>query len=177
MKQFILITGGARSGKSSYAERQAAELGEDVLYVASAQAFDDEMRLRIRNHQNDRPDHWHTIESPTGVGEAIMTSGLTPEVVLLDCVTLLATNVMLSLPEPWSSAEIDLNREIDALWESYQQGNATYLIVTNEVGFGIVPANKMSRVYRDLLGRANQRLATLADHVYLLVAGLPLAVK
>lgn len=177
MKQFILITGGARSGKSSYAERQAAEMGHDVLYVATAQAFDDEMRLRIRNHQNDRPDHWHTLETPTGVGAAIMASELQPEVVLLDCMTLLATNVMLSLPEPWDSAEMDLNRELDALWESYQQGDATYLIVTNEVGFGIVPANKMSRIYRDLLGRANQRLATLADHVYLLVAGLPVVVK
>lgn len=175
-KSFTLITGGARSGKSSYAEKLAAELGEHVLYVATAQAFDDEMRLRIRNHQSDRPDHWQTLERPMEVGKTL-TPNPKQEVILIDCVTLLVSNLVLRMGEDFSGVDGVVSAEIDAIIAAHQQLNAHFILVTNEVGLGIVPANKLSRIYRDALGRANQRLAAYASEVLMMVAGLPLIVK
>ncbi len=185
-KQLTLILGGARSGKSTYAEQLASEPGNDVLYVATAQAWDDEMRERIAVHRAERPDHWHTLEAPTGVGEAIgktlqsfvLQGNVGPQIVLVDCLTMLANNVMLNLPEPLQQSEADeaLYAEIDSLLATYAAGDASLIVVSNEVGLGIVPAYPLGRVYRDALGRANQRLAAAADRVYFMVAGLPLSV-
>lgn len=179
-KQFTLILGGARSGKSSYAEAQAAALDGEVLYVATAEAWDEEMAARIAAHRSRRPTTWRTLEAPRQTGAAI-AAALTPDVacVVVDCITLLASNVLLSLPETSDevTAASALLAEIDALLAAYAQSHATWFVVSNEVGLGIVPAYPLGRLYRDALGRANQRLAAAADRVVLMVAGLPMIIK
>lgn len=180
-KQLTLILGGARSGKSTYAEKLAAERGQQVLYVATAQAWDDEMALRIANHRVQRPTTWSTLEAPRAVGTALATAieQQNPDVILLDCLTLLASNIIIALPETVNELEASaaLHVEVDALRTVYAQSDAQWIIVSNEVGLGIVPAYPLGRVYRDALGRANQQLATLADEVLFMVAGLPMVVK
>lgn len=180
-KRLILLLGGARSGKSHYAEQWAKEHGQRVLFVATAQAFDDEMHERIARHQGERPADWDTLEAPTQTGQAIATAltSSTVDTVLLDCITLLAANVLLALPEESTQADVDraVLAEIDALLSAYATSEATWLVVSNEVGMGVVPPTKLGRLYRDALGRANQRIAQRADEVILLVAGLPWHLK
>lgn len=180
-KQFTLILGGARSGKSSYAEALAAERGERILYVATAQAWDEEMTLRIANHRAQRPAAWQTLEAPRDVGQAIgnALSIYKPDLILLDCLTLLASNIIIALPENVTelTASAALQVEVDALLAAYAQSDAAWIVVSNEVGLGIVPAYPLGRVYRDALGRANQRLAAAAAEVLFMVAGLPMVVK
>ena len=177
--KLTLILGGARSGKSRYAEDAAPRLGQRVLYVATAQPGDDEMAARIAGHQAARPKDWITLEADVLVGQAIRQSEAEPDVVLLDCMTLLAANVMARLREPIdeATAVAALNAEIDGLLEAYQARPVKWLIISNEVGLGVVPAYPLGRLYRDALGRANQRLAAEADNVLFMVAGLPLVVK
>jgi len=177
--RLTLILGGARSGKSRYAEAAAPRLGRRVLYVATAQPGDDEMAARIAAHQAARPKSWTTIEADTLVGRAILQSNAEPDVVLLDCMTLLASNVVARQSEPVeeSTAVAALNSEIDGLLAAYRAGPAHWLIISNEVGLGVVPAYPLGRVYRDALGRSNQRLAAEADDVLFMVAGLPLVIK
>jgi adenosylcobinamide kinase/adenosylcobinamide-phosphate guanylyltransferase len=178
-KRLTLILGGARSGKSAQAERLASERGSRVVYVATAEAGDDEMRARIAAHRAGRPPGWRTIEAAQRVGPAILEDGPGAEVVLIDCITLLASNVIVPLPEPVSSAAAEgaLNEEIDGLLGAYSAGQATWIVISNEVGSGLVPPYPLGRVYRDALGRANQRLAAAADEVLLMVAGLPMKLK
>lgn len=179
-RELILVLGGARSGKSTYAERLAADDGRSVLYVATAQAWDDEMRQRIAAHQQQRPPQWRTLEAPQKVGGAIHAAlDAQPAVVLIDCLTLLASNVLLALPESATDADATaaLMAELDALLTTYQARAGRWIIVSNEVGLGIVPAYPLGRLYRDALGRANQRLAAAADRVIFMVAGLPMIVK
>lgn len=165
----IFVTGGARSGKSSYAERLAARTGEGVTYLATAQAFDDEMRQRIARHRSDRPAEWHTLEEPLNVVEALQNAQ-TPTL-LLDCLSLWVSNLMLA---DWTDG--DILAAADALVEARAQGGTT-IFVTNEVGFGIVPDNALARRYRDTLGWVNQRVAAASDEAYLLASGLPLRLK
>ena len=176
--RLTLILGGARSGKSTYAEQLAAASGEPVTYVATAQAWDEEMAARIATHQAQRPADWATVEAPLGVGQAIAAVPSTP-VVLIDCLTLLANNVLGALPdaEDLSAAEAALRAEVDGLLAVYAEHPGAWIVVSNEVGLGIVPAYPLGRVYRDVLGRANQRLAAAADEVVFMVAGLPMQVK
>lgn len=182
-KKLTLILGGARSGKSFYAEQLAAVQGDNVLYVATAQAFDAEMAARITAHRAQRPANWRTLEAPLNVGRAI-TQDLadgpqTPDVILLDCLTLLANNVILTLSEPIIQTDADaaLMDETDALLAAYYASDSEWIIVSNEVGLGIVPAYPLGRVYRDALGRVNQWLAAAADEVLFMVSGLPMTVK
>jgi adenosylcobinamide kinase/adenosylcobinamide-phosphate guanylyltransferase len=174
-----LILGGARSGKSTYAEKLARECTTAVLYVATAEARDDEMAARIAQHRAQRPAHWITLEAPRAIGAAIRSSGVKAPVVLIDCLTLLANNIIVPLPEPIEDAEAEevLNAEIDDLLAVYTASDAAWIIVSNEVGLGLVPPYPLGRVYRDALGKANQRLAAVADDVLFMVAGLPLKVK
>jgi adenosylcobinamide kinase/adenosylcobinamide-phosphate guanylyltransferase len=159
----ILVLGGARGGKSSWAQRRAEEIGgPDVLYVATAEALDEEMKTRIAAHKADRPKGWRTLETPTLIGVHFPEEAHGARVVLLDCLTLLASNAMLSADAEPAAGEAEAAVEV---------------VVTNEVGLGLVPANSLGRTYRDALGRANQRLAALADEVVLMVAGLPLRLK
>ena len=178
-RHLTLILGGARSGKSTYAEKLARQHATTVLYVATAEAHDDEMAARIAMHRAQRPAHWITLEAPHSIGQAIRSSGVSAPVVLIDCLTLLANNVIMPLPEPieYEEAEKVLNAEIDDLLSVYAISAAAWIIVSNEVGLGLVPPYPLGRVYRDALGRANQRLAALADEVLFMVAGLPLKVK
>lgn len=177
--RLIVLLGGARSGKSTYAEQWASEQSDNVLFVATAQAFDDEMRDRIAQHRADRPARWQTLEASQQVGTAIAAHTAPHEVLLLDCMTLLASNVLLSQPENCTQAQATeaVLAEVDALLAAHAQSEATWLIVSNEVGMGIVPPYRLGRFYRDALGRANQRLAAHADEVLLLVAGLPWRLK
>ncbi len=178
-KRITLILGGARSGKSSYAQNLAGELSTRVLFVATAVAFDEEMTVRIAAHQAERPAGWRTLEAPSRVGEAVRAQPGPEEVVLLDCVTLLANNVILALPnmEEAGAAQFALDAEIDDLLATAAASQSEWLIVSNEVGLGLVPATPLGRVYRDVLGRANQKLAQAADRVIFMVAGIPLTVK
>ncbi len=183
MPTLSFILGGARSGKSSYAERLAAEQGGSVLYVATARAWDDDMAARIARHKADRPAHWRTLEAPLQVGETVgewlRTAQEPPAVILLDCLTLLANNVLVSMPEDLrpEQAEAALAPEIAALMDIIKNSDLDWIIVSNEVGLGIVPPYALGRAYRDALGRANQRMAALADHVVFMVAGQPMTVK
>jgi adenosylcobinamide kinase/adenosylcobinamide-phosphate guanylyltransferase len=183
-RRLVLILGGARSGKSALAERLAARHAPDgaVLFVATARAGDGEMRARIAEHRRRRPAGWRTLEAETDLATAIAVAVGDARVVLVDCVTLWASNLLLASVGPDDeSAPPDLEAtalaEVDSLLDAYRDGAATYLVVTNEVGLGLVPPYPLGRAYRDLLGRMNQRLATAADEVYLLVAGLPLELK
>jgi adenosylcobinamide kinase/adenosylcobinamide-phosphate guanylyltransferase len=177
--RLILLLGGARSGKSNYAEDWARENGQNVLFVATAQAFDDEMRERIALHRASRPAQWHTLEQPLQVGAALQQMSAKYDTVIIDCLTLLASNVLLTLPEDCSQTDADtaILAEVDALVAAYRVSSATWLVITNEVGMGIVPPYRLGRLYRDALGRANQHLARHADEVLLLIAGLPWKLK
>jgi adenosylcobinamide kinase/adenosylcobinamide-phosphate guanylyltransferase len=188
-KQLTLLLGGARSGKSRYAEQMvqvpstAADAPTRVLFVATATACDEEMTRRIAAHRADRPAHWHTLEAPLQPGQAAreyLASQAAPfDWVLLDCMTLLANNVLFSLPENVSESDYQaaLDSEVEQLTAAFQAGSASWVIISNEVGLGLVPPYPLGRMYRDVLGRANQRLAAAADTVLFLVAGLPLRVK
>ncbi|MDW8327443.1 MAG: bifunctional adenosylcobinamide kinase/adenosylcobinamide-phosphate guanylyltransferase [Anaerolineales bacterium] len=184
-RALTLILGGARSGKTSYALKLAAERAHNVLYVATAEAGDAEMATRIAAHQRERPAYWRTLEAPRSVGQAIAqhlarcATSDSPQVIVLDCLTLLASNVIIPLPEPVSeaAAQAALNAELDELLDAHAASDAHWLVISNEVGLGIVPAYPLGRIYRDVLGRANQRLALAADEVLFMVAGLPLRVK
>jgi adenosylcobinamide kinase / adenosylcobinamide-phosphate guanylyltransferase len=179
MGRLVLILGGARSGKSTAAERMALDLGgQHVLYIATAQAFDDEMRERIAAHRRSRPSGWQTLETPLALVERLQGIEL-PTVVVLDCITLLASNVLLGLPEDCHQADANqaVLHEINNLLALQQASASTWIVVSNEVGMGIVPPYRLGRLFRDALGVANQRLAQAADEVLLMVAGLPWRLK
>ena len=175
-----LILGGARSGKSAYAERRALESGKTVCYVATATAGDEEMTARIAAHQAARPAEWRTLEAPIRVGQILQQHHKGEAIVLLDCITLLANNRLMELPQPVeeNTYQAALDGEAAALAEAIRRLPVeTWWIISNEVGLGLVPEYPLGRVYRDGLGRLNQRLAQICDHVILMVAGLPLQVK
>ena len=179
--KLTLILGGARSGKRSFAEARAAEVEGPVLYVATAQAFDEEMAARIKAHQASRPANWITVEAPRRVAPALAEHLPEAEAVLLDCVTLMAMNAygmgVEDDLEAQAAAEAALMDEIEELLAAYRGSEAEWLVVSNEVGLGLVPPYPLGRAYRDALGRANQRLAEAADEVIFMVAGLPMWVK
>jgi adenosylcobinamide kinase/adenosylcobinamide-phosphate guanylyltransferase len=180
MGRLILILGGARSGKSTHAQRLARAHGGKVVFIATAEAQDDEMTERIAAHQADRPADWQTLEIPHHVGETFTRLAPPAGVVLLDCMTLLVSNLLLlegDIDQPdAAAAEKRLDLELQALLEAIQQGHADWYVVSNEVGQGLVPPYPSGRVYRDLLGHANQRLAAQADEVFWMVAGIPVPI-
>jgi adenosylcobinamide kinase/adenosylcobinamide-phosphate guanylyltransferase len=178
-KTLTLILGGARSGKSTHAQQLAQEHGgDDVLFVATAQALDDEMAARIAAHRAGRPAAWRTLEAPRHVGETISQAG-SCGVVLVDCLTLLVSNAVVALPESASVAEAETAAlaEVEDLIAAYRRGMASWIVISNEVGLGLVPPYPVGRAYRDALGHANQRLASEADEVLFMVAGIPMKVK
>lgn len=173
-----LVLGGARSGKSAYAETLAGQRGRYVLYIATAEAKDQEMAERITAHRQVRPPEWDTLEAPRNVAAALAALKTRPDVILLDCLTLLVSNMLLAQEgEPPDAIETAILAEIKAILAVQVKKAAPLIIVSNEVGLGVVPASRLGRLYRDLLGRANQQLAARADQVIFMVAGLPLTVK
>ncbi len=183
MKISILIIGGARSGKSHFAQELALKLGGSVLFVATAVAGDEEMRQRIEEHQRARPATWSTLEVTTHIARQIFQKIGEAQIVIVDCITLLVNNILSQYSDHTSEQsdasliEKEVMIEIGELVECINQVNASFIIVTNEVGLGLVPTNRLGRLYRDLLGRANQMLAQQADEIYLMVAGLPVPIK
>ena len=172
----ILILGGARSGKSALAERLASQR-ERVLFVATAEALDADMERRIAAHRSQRPSAWRTLEEPLDLASAIPTALESYEICLLDCLTLWVSNLLLKM-EDNPNMERDILAEVERLLEVYERSSATWLVVSNEVGLGIVPPTPLGRQYRDALGRVNQAIAARADKVYFMVkSGLALDVK
>ncbi|HEY1269560.1 MAG TPA: bifunctional adenosylcobinamide kinase/adenosylcobinamide-phosphate guanylyltransferase [Candidatus Binatia bacterium] len=168
--RIILITGGARSGKSRYAEQRARETGARLLYVATAEAGDDEMARRIAAHRARRGAEWTTIESPIEIARALR-EGRGFDAAVIDCVTLWLSNLMAR------GGEGRTEHAVEEFIAAARGFDAPLFIVTNELGSGIVPDNAVARSFRDLAGWTNQRLAASADEVVLMVAGLPLLVK
>ena len=169
-KRLTLIVGGVRAGKSSFAQGMAAQ-GERVLFVATAEAGDAEMEARIRAHQEGRPAEWDTLEEPLDLAGALAPVLHRYETVLLDCLTLWVSNLMLSSESP------DIPAEVRRLLEAYRERDASWIIVSNEVGLGVVPPTELGRAFADELGRVNQLVAAEADVVYFMAAGLPLVMK
>ncbi len=164
----ILVTGGARSGKSAFAEKLAAEF-DRVVYIATAQAFDDEMRDRIKRHRARRPTAWTTIEAPFDAHDVI--DRLRADCILFDCVTVYLSNFM------FRPSERSIDEYFRLLIESLRNFSGQSIVVTNEVGGGIVPDNPLAREFRDRQGLINQSLAAAADEVFLCACGLPLQLK
>ena len=191
--RLILILGGARSGKSAFAERLASSSGRPVAFIATATADDNEMRERIARHRASRPNGWYTLEEPLDLARAVRRAGELADVLLLDCVTLWLGNVLLQESgqrEKDDEGEVELHatgrlfderalKECEALLAVVKllSPGKTLIVVTNEVGLGIVPAYPLGRLYRDTLGYINQRLAQAADRVYLMVAGMAVDIK
>ncbi len=177
-----LLIGGAGSGKSHFAQELALKIGGPVLFVATAVAGDEEMLKRIDQHRRKRPPAWSTLEVTTEVGKNILKKIGGARVVIIDCITLLANNIFSQYSDQGEQInapliEKRLTAEIEELIECTNHVGAHFIIVTNEVGLGVVPPSRLGRLYRDLLARANQKLAEAADEVYLMVAGLAVPIK
>jgi len=174
-----LILGGARSGKSSHAQSLAEGSGKPVTFLATAQALDEEMSARIQKHRAERPADWETLEVPCD----IVSHGpqIKSDVVILDCITLLVSNLLMQLVKEDRVDEVPfmlaVQKEVEGLIGIIRGQEQQWFIISNEVGLGLVPPYQMGRVYRDALGWANQRLAREADNVIFMVAGIPMVVK
>ncbi len=179
-----LILGGVRSGKSRFGQELAHRLGnDDVLFVATAESRDEEMARRIVKHRQSRPDTWRTLEQPLRTGKAIQVCELLPKVVLVDCLTLLVSNVLLEnesdldTPEGIDAIENRMHAEVEDLIAVAKNHGSHLIVVSGEVGMGLVPENALGRLFRDMLGWSNQQLSACATSTYLMVAGLPVNVS
>jgi adenosylcobinamide kinase / adenosylcobinamide-phosphate guanylyltransferase len=170
----ILVTGGCRSGKSGYAMARAAALPGPWCFLATAQAFDDEMRARIRKHQADRPAHWGLVEEPLEAAGALAEAVQRARVVVMDCVTLWMSNLLCADERFGEEQAAARAAELAA---RAREAEAAVFVITNEVGSGIVPDNALARKFRDCAGRANQVIAREAREVVLLTSGIPLVIK
>lgn len=164
-----LTLGGARSGKSRFAEKLARGSGLDLVYIATAQALDDEMAERIAKHRADRGDDWRTVEAPLDLAGALRAHAGAGRLLLVDCLTLWLSNIML--------AERDVDAEASSLLSTIAATPMPMIFVSNEVGLGIVPDNALARRFRDAQGRLNQQIAALTPRVVFIAAGLPIALK
>jgi adenosylcobinamide kinase/adenosylcobinamide-phosphate guanylyltransferase len=175
----ILVLGGARSGKSSFAEGLMAKYSPPVTYIATAEGRDEEMIQRIQRHRATRPPSWETVEAPLGLVDEIRKRQ-DRGVILVDCLTVYLSNLLLQEEmQALDAAEREerILLEVTTLGEVASKAKATVIVVANEVGWGLVPPYPLGREYRDLCGFANQRLAAYAQEVYLVVAGIPLSLK
>jgi len=173
VSRITLVTGGCRSGKSRFALKTAEQIADDNrLFIATSQPLDDEMKERVKLHRQERGPDWQTVESPVQLPETVTGNHDSAQVILIDCITMWISNLLL---------DEFLSQKISEYMENLKQAligaRCPVLLVTNEVGMGIVPENRLAREFRDLAGSANQTLAGLADQVVLVVSGIPLWVK
>ncbi|HAS53746.1 MAG: bifunctional adenosylcobinamide kinase/adenosylcobinamide-phosphate guanylyltransferase [Nitrospirae bacterium GWC2_57_13] len=173
MSKKIFITGGARSGKSSFAEALATELPGKRAYIATAQALDPEMAARIERHRRERDAVWETFEEPLAVADLLRRLQGSHDVVLIDCLTLWLNNVILGRVEA-DDAILSMSEELVSAFSAF---SGTCIVVSNEVGLGIVPDNPLARRFRDLAGIVNQRAAAAADEAYFVASGIPVRMK
>jgi adenosylcobinamide kinase/adenosylcobinamide-phosphate guanylyltransferase len=171
-KSVTLVLGGARSGKSYYAQQLASHF-ERVAFIATARCTDAEMRKKIARHRRERPSAWRTIEAPLELEKAVRFASRESEVVLIDCLTVYVDNVMSARRKSKSESKECINAICDAI----RTAEASVIVVSNEVGSGVVPPYRSGRAYRDFLGQMNQKVAQIADRVILMVAGVPMTVK
>jgi len=185
--QLMLILGGARSGKSTFAQQLAQRSERSVAVIATASASDEDMHNRIMLHRAARPLHWHTIEEPLNLAVALYQAANLADVIILDCITVWLSNWLYlhensdcvetaAISSSYSQGALDAIEELLRTLATLD-GSKTLIAVTNEVGLGIVPAYALGRIYRDVLGHVNQRLAATATRVYLMIAGLGVDVK
>ena len=175
MTKLTLILGGARSGKSSYAEKLAKDSGLPVTYIATAQIYDDEFEARVQHHKDRRPKHWQLIETPHYLAAALQDNNHASAVVIVDCLTLwLAQCICADCAPPEG---VDWVQERAAFLTQLPTLHGTIILVSNEVGMGIVPLGEINRQFQDEQGRLNQAVAALADEVFFIAAGLPLKLK
>lgn len=170
MGKIILVTGGARSGKSSFAERLAEKEGGKLFYIATGEPLDKEMRERIKKHRKRRGNLWKTIEEPKNVCNAL--NKISDGTIVLDCVTLWVNNLISN-----GLSDAGTKNEVIKSLKIAKKSKFSIIFVSNEVGYGIVPINKLARRYRDLLGAVNQLIAKKADNVYWMLSGIPMEVK
>jgi adenosylcobinamide kinase/adenosylcobinamide-phosphate guanylyltransferase len=172
-KSITLVLGGVRSGKSNFAQNLVNDAGGRIAFIATAEALDAEMEQRIARHREDRPASWVTLEAPLALEDSILQCSGLFDIILVDCLTLWTSNLMAD-----EGGDVDrIFARADRLCEALRQVSSQLVLVSNEVGSGIVPESSAGRLYRDLLGGVNQRVAAVADRVLLLVAGCPLTVK
>ena len=185
MSNIVLVTGGARSGKSNFAELLCREQNNSTAYIATSVAFDDEMKDRIKKHQDSRPKEWKTYEIYKDIYSIVEDLDKNHDTVILDCLTLMINNLMFTYgidvdkatTEEINEIEEYIKDQVEKLLKAVKNTDLYFLIVTNELGMGIVPENKLSRIYRDFVGRANQLIAKYSDEVYFVVSGIPMKVK
>lgn len=185
MGELVFITGGARSGKSTYAETLAMEQGHKILYIASALPIDEEMKERIKRHRESRPSFWQTLEAYRSIKARLDSDGERYHGILLECLTVMVTNLLMDVgedPEKWDKKrrdafEIAVMREVTETLKGIRTWSNLGMVVSNEVGMGLVPDNPLGRVFRDIIGRANQLVAADADRVFMVVSGIPVRIK
>ncbi|MDO9309766.1 MAG: bifunctional adenosylcobinamide kinase/adenosylcobinamide-phosphate guanylyltransferase [Deltaproteobacteria bacterium] len=173
----ILITGGARSGKSVLAEKLALEFPAPLCYLATAETLDVEMEERVRQHRERRGEQWHTLEEPLDLLLALKGCDGRHGVILVDCITLWLSNLLFASEISEGDLEELVLSHVRQLAECLRELKSTVILVSNEVGMGIVPENRLARLYRDIAGRANQLLAAAADEVHVVISGIPLRLK
>lgn len=185
MSKIILVTGGARSGKSSFAESLCINQNNSTAYIATSIPFDDEMKDRVKKHKESRPQNWHTYEIYKDIYSIVEEISKKHQTVILDCVTLLVNNLMFTYgididkasQKQINELEAYIKDQVNKLINELKNTNLYVVVVTNELGMGVVPANKLSRVYTDITGRINQQIAKSSDEVYFVVSGIPMKIK
>ena len=185
MSKVILVTGGARSGKSSFAEQLCKDRNNNTAYIATSIPFDDEMKDRVKKHKESRPQNWKTYEIYKDIYSIIEDISKFHKTVILDCVTLLVNNLMFTHDIDIENATQDeinelekyIKDQVNKLIEEIRKTELYFVAVTNELGMAVVPANKLSRVYTDIVGRINQQIAAQSDEVYFVVSSIPMKIK
>lgn len=176
MAHTIFITGGARSGKSTFAEKLAQRFGATLGYLATAQTLDSEMDERVRQHRERRGEEWKTIEEPVQLSQALVLCDGQYKAILVDCLTLWLSNLLFKY-EYEEDIEERINNDVLLLQSTLQGMKTPVVLVSNEVGMGIVPDNALARLFRDIAGRTNQIIAASADEVHVVISGIPLKLK